>query len=61
MNERSWQIEQQRLRLLGSNNNNAVFSNAHNDTVHGGHAEMREIRPLLPRLERDALAFFCVV
>ena len=43
---------------MGSNNNNAVVSNARNDTVYGGHAEMREIRPLLPRLERDALAFF---
>jgi len=50
LNERSWQIEQERVRIHGSNN-------AANVPI-TGLSEPRDIAKMLPKMENDLLAFF---
>ena len=49
--ERNWQIEQELMQLQ---HNNAV-RNVHNEVTH---QDLRDIRSILPKLDRDLISFF---
>ena len=54
LNERSWQIEQERMRRRETNNEMNVRSNE----CSSGFAEARDVAKMLPKMEGDVLAFF---
>jgi len=53
LNERSWQIEQERIRMHGTNS----AANVRSEPL-TGISEPRDISKMLPRMENDVLAFF---